>query len=156
MAKCILRTADSQKIILWLECFILCQNTARQFGAGGDFHPFTPSKQFCSYLNGVTMPTKDSVTMYTLVFSGNNYKIGHQMLYIPTCKVGRGAVTCAWTQVKCLLIWIHSKSTESTNPLHNCTVTLLEADHNSHVQLIIARVNHSVHLRLHYKMCCIL
>ena len=29
-----------------------CQNTARQFGAGGDFHPFR------SYLNSVTMPTK--------------------------------------------------------------------------------------------------
>ena len=49
---CGLQTHElTQKIILWLECFVLCQNTARKFGAGGDFHPFR------SYLNSVTMPT---------------------------------------------------------------------------------------------------
>ena len=44
---------------------------------------------------------------------------------------------------------IHSSS---TNPLHNCTVALLEV-HHSDVQLFVACVNHSVYIRLFVINC---
>ena len=43
---------------------------------------------------------------------------------------------------------IHSRSTN----LHNCTVNLLEAHHNSRFQLFVACVNHSVFL--HFRFNC--
>ena len=122
-----------------------CQNTARQFGAGGDFDPFR------SYLNSVTMPTKRQCDyIHTIMCSQETItKSGIKCcISVLAHGGGGGALTCAWTPVKCLLIRIHSKSTKSTNPLHNCTVALLEAHHNSHIQLIVARVNQFVHFHI--------
>ena len=61
-------------------------------------------------------------------FSQNNYKT-HRKSLVSVQR--RWPVACAWTQWSACWYGIHSRSTK---PLHKCTVTLLEAHHNSCVQ----------------------
>ena len=61
-------------------------------------------------------------------------------------------IECLYFHCRLRLIGLRSSGTHSrsANPFHNCTAAVLEVHHNSRIQLFVAHIKHSVHLRLRY------